>query len=257
MTTQLRPDVERVRGRLSGLIPPERIRVVDFSRVPGEIIQGFREIEGPTSIVSDVLDSLGINGVIPASVLRPILPDVVIVGTAFTIRYEPEQLTHTQGRLEKKKSGLAHADACILCQPGDIMVIDAGGVETSVTGDLAALNAQKAGFVGNIVDGGIRDADTIRKIGYPIWSRHVTPQSGRLRMDAVEINGVVSVGGVRVEPGDLIIADGAGIAVVPHHMAERVLKEAQAIVAKEAQAVQDIQRGQGADWQSILGGKKG
>ena len=257
MITQLRPDVERVKDRLSGLIPPERIRMVDFPRVPKEIIQGFQEIEGPTSIVSDVLDSLGINGVVPASALRPLLPDVIIVGTAFTVRYEPERLTQTQGKLEKRKSGLAHADACVLCQPGDVMVIDAGGAGTSVTGDLAALNAQKAGFVGNIVDGGIRDADTIRKIGYPIWSRHVTPESGRLRMEAAELNGVVSVGGVRVEPGDLIIADGAGVTVVPHDLAEQVLKEAQAIVAKEAQVVEDIQKGRGADWQSILGGKKG
>jgi regulator of RNase E activity RraA len=242
-----RSELAAVRHKLAGIIPPERIARVKFPRPSPLVIEAFKKIPDPTPTISDVLDGLGINGIVSASVLRPLLPDRVVVGPALTLRYEPERLTVTKGYIENEKSKLAHLDALAIAEPGDVLVIDAGGQETSVTGGLAALSALKAGLAGSIVDGGVRDVGGIRQLGYPVWSRHITPRSGKLRLEAVEINGPVMVAGVQVNPGDLIVADATGVAVIPCGLAERVLREVQATVEKEEKIAELMEKGAGLE----------
>lgn len=239
MPSQVPPDVRRVMPKLSGNIPPEHIGTVDFRRPSKEVINGFKEIQDVTSVVSDVLDRRGIRGVIPNSELRPLLPEATIVGPAVTVRHEVERFTWSQGLINKQKSKLGGADACAICQPGDVMVIDGKGLGVSFMGELGATRAKNSGFVGSIVDGGIRDVSGVIACGHPVWSRHITPQTGQLRMEAVELNGVVTIAGVRIEPGDIIIADRIGIAVVPHDLAEQILRDVQTVVAEEKRTGRD------------------
>jgi len=226
-------------SQLSGNIPPENIRTVDFPRPSKEVIDGFKEIQDVATAVSDVLDKRGIKGVILSSELRPVLPEATIVGPAVTVRHEAERFTWLQGLMNKQQSKLGCMDACAVCQPGDVMVMDGKGMGVSFMGELAAKRANSSGFVGSIVDGGIRDAGSVIACGHPVWSRHITPQTGQLRMAAVELNGIVTIAGVRVEPGDIIIADRTGIAVVPHDLAEQILRDVQAVVAEEKRSGRD------------------
>ncbi len=86
----------KYKDRLPGLIPVERIVAVDFPRPARQVVEGFKKLEEPTPTVSDILDSLGIEGTIPSSELKPIVPGKTIVGPATTLRYFPERDTVAQ-----------------------------------------------------------------------------------------------------------------------------------------------------------------
>jgi 4-hydroxy-4-methyl-2-oxoglutarate aldolase len=237
-------ELEKYQDRLMGLIPLERIVKVDIPRCSPEIIHAFMELEGVTPTVSDVLDSLGICGVIPANILRPVITGKKIVGHAVTIRYIPETYSPDHGYQYNERAKLADRDVYAVAEEGDVPVFDAGGLaDISVMGGLSTLIAQKWGMAGNIVDGGVRDLDVMRRLDYPVWSRGQTPITGKYRVEAIEINGPVSIAGIRVNPGDLIIADDSGVVVVPSDRIEEVLEKTLAAAAKEDKVVQLLEQG--------------
>ena len=92
---------------------------------------------------------------------------------------------------------------------------------------MSAQIVKRQGQAGAIVWGGVRDIGHSRGVDYPVWSTEVTPATGKWRLQTVEINGAVMIGGVRVEPGDLVIADDTGVVFVPRARAAEVLKIAQ------------------------------
>ena len=101
-------------------------------------------------------------------------------------------------------------------QPGDVIVVDAGGdPNTSVCGGLMGGLAQNRGIRGMIVDGAGRDTDELEDIGWPIWTRAITPRGTHTmfsgRKDELSINVPIACGGVPVNPGDFIVADLMGV----------------------------------------------
>lgn len=240
----------KYKDRLPGLILAERIVAVDFPRPARQVVEGFKKLEEPTPTISDILDSLGIEGTIPSSELKPIVPGKTIVGPATTLRYLPERDTVTQSFHEKAVAKLADRDAYGIAEPGDVVVIDVGGRhDISCMGGLSTISALKCRLSGNIIDGGVRDVDTIRRLGYPVWARGTTPRSGKFRLEAIEINGPVVCAGLQVHPGDLIIADGTGIVVVPIERAQEVLSRAQQMQEREKKIVRALE--QGATWAEL------
>lgn len=230
--------------RLLGLIPVERIATVDIPRTPKNLIDRLLTLEGITATVSDVLDSLGIQGVVPASILKPILGGRKIAGNAVTLRYIPEQETPTQLHNNRARAKLADRDVYAIAEEGDVAVFDANGMaDISIMGGLSALMATKAKMAGNIIDGGIRDLEVIRSFDYPVWSRGITPRSGKHRLEAIEINGPVTCAGIRVQPGDLVIADDTGVVFVPADRAVEVIEQAIDIADKEDKLVEAINQG--------------
>ncbi len=114
-------------------------------------------------------------------------------------------------------------------QPGDIIVVDAGGeTETSVCGELMGGLARNRGIRGMIVDGAGRDIDELRDLDWPIWTRAITAGGiGSMlsaRVDELSIDVPITCGGVLVHPGDLIVADEIGVTVVPLASAREVLR---------------------------------
>src|SRR5262245_22617864 len=97
---------------------------------------------------------------------------------------------------------------------GDVLVIDNAGQCVSTFGGLATLAAKTKGIAGVIVDGGVRDREEMLGQKLPVFARHMTPLTGRTRIALSAINEPVSCGGVRVRPGDLIVADGSGVIAV-------------------------------------------
>ncbi|WP_186326714.1 RraA family protein [Cytobacillus oceanisediminis] len=231
-------------NKLMGLIPPERIVKVEFARPPREVIEAFLEMDGLTPTVSDVLDSMGIKGTISASRLRPIITGKKIVGPAVTIRYIPESNTPDNGYYKMERAKLADRDVYAIAEKGDVAVFDAASLgEISVMGGLSTLVAKQWGMAGNIVDGGVRDIDTVRKLDYPVWSTGQTPLTGKYRVEAMEINGSVSIAGIRVNPGDLIIADDSGVCVVPGSKAVEVLEKTISAARREEEVVKLFESG--------------
>jgi len=230
--------------RLLGLIPVERIATVDITRTPKDLIDRLLTLEGITATISDILDSLGLQGVVPASVLKPLVSGRKIAGNAVTLRYIPEQETPTQLHNNRVRAKLADRDVYAIAEEGDVAVFDANGMaDISTMGGLSALMATKAKMSGNIIDGGIRDLDVIRSLNYPVWSRGGTPRTGKHRLEAIEINGPVICAGIQVQPGDLVVADDTGVVFVPADRAVEVIEQALAMVEKEDKLIEAIKQG--------------
>jgi regulator of RNase E activity RraA len=111
-------------------------------------------------------------------------------------------------------------------EPGDFVVIDASGVNAGLIGSNNGLECKKNGAHGLVTSGGIRDTDEVILQKIPAWSRFVSQGmvQGRLQFDAHDIP--VNVGGVLVTPGDIVVADGDGVIVVPRAKAVEVARYA-------------------------------
>ncbi|KZK75589.1 4-hydroxy-4-methyl-2-oxoglutarate aldolase [Pseudovibrio sp. Ad13] len=133
-------------------------------------------------------------------------------------------------------------------QPGDVIVVDAGGdVNTSVCGGLMGGLAQNRGIRGMIVDGAGRDTDELEDINWPIWTRAITPRGTHTmfsgRKEELSINVPIQCGGVVVKPGDFIVADLMGVTVVPLEKAEEVVKLAKEQADREEETRKWVAKG--------------
>ena len=192
------------------------------------------QVEDVTSTVSDVLDSMGINSTVPASYLTPVMPGKKIAGTAVTLRNIPERKTSTQGYIDKDFIRMATRDIYYISEVGDVVVSDFGGnLDVSNMGGQSCTVAKSCGLIGAVVNGAVRDVPTITRLDFPVWSCGKTPITGKFRLEAIEINGPVTLHDIVVYPGDLILADDSGVCAVPADLAESILKKIQTIEKDE------------------------
>lgn len=215
--------IKREVAKRTGTIDGARVHVVK-RRIPPSVIEAYRGIDpiGPTGIVADALDELGVVGCVPASILSPTIPGAVVIGTALTLRRIPSR-SAASNAASARASRMAAFEVHYQAKQGDVLVIDDSGAGSSGGGDSALLGVHY-GEVGAVVDGAIREVAQTRRAGFPMWVREITPMSGKWRNDAVEINGPVNLAGVQVQPGDLVIADDSGVCVVPAHLAMKALR---------------------------------
>jgi 4-hydroxy-4-methyl-2-oxoglutarate aldolase len=218
--------------KLTGKITRERIRLMETPRPPKGVIEGFQALGDATGIVSDVMDELGVTGVIGASVLKPTIPGSRIVGPALTVR-NIAQREHAYEAARRHVNKMAEFEAHNLALPGDVVVID-GIVGVSNMGGISAQTAKRQKEAGAIVFGGIRDVAHSRRVGYPVWATEITPVTGKWRIETIEINGEIVVAGVRVAPGDIVLADDTGVCFIPAARAAEVLEMARQKSTAEA-----------------------
>lgn len=221
-------------GRIWGVVPKERIRKLKFPRIDKAIIDELLEFEDLTGTVSDLLDSMGLHSVVAATYVPPVIPGKKIVGTAVTLRSIPERKTVTQGLHDKDFIRMASREVHYLAEPGDILVADMGGNrDISNMGGQSVAVAVQEGLAGAVVNGAIRDIASCRKLDFPVWAKGMTPITGKCRIEAIEINGPVTLHDIQVIPGDLVIADDSGICVVPADRVQQVLDEVRSISRDE------------------------
>ncbi len=208
-----------------GKLPPEAFGMLALPALPPEILDGFRALPDLTGLASDAMDELGIAGAVPAALLRPTDPNARIVGRALTVR-NVAKTAPVADAVKTGISGLGEIEAHNLAEAGDVIVLQ--GVDlVSNLGGISATIGKRQGELGAIVDGGVRDVDHSRGIGYPIWSRSVTPITGKWRVETVAINRPVSIFGIAVDPGDLVLADETGVCFIPRARAREVLQRTQ------------------------------
>jgi 4-hydroxy-4-methyl-2-oxoglutarate aldolase len=227
--------------KLTGKIARERIRSIEAPRPPEGVLEGLRALGDASGFVSDVMDELGITGVVGASVLKPTLAGSCIVGPALTVR-NILQREHVYEAARRHVNKMAEFEAHNLALPGDVIVID-GVPGISNMGGISAQTGKRQGESGAVVFGGVRDIGHSRRIGYPVWASEFTPVTGKWRIETVEINGEVVVAGVRVVPGDIVLADDTGVCFIPRARAAEVLALAQQKSAAEAAKCQAIDDG--------------
>jgi regulator of RNase E activity RraA len=130
-----------------------------------------------------------------------------------------------------------------LAAPGDIIVVDAGGVlTTAIIGDIMSSLAEKRGAAGMVIYGAIRDAAEIRSRRFPVYACGVTHR-GPYKNGPGEINAPIALDGMVVNPGDIIVGDEDGVVAVPQEHAEEVLALAEAQLAKETATLKAIAKG--------------
>jgi len=209
--------------------------------VSNEVLAQFRRLGDLTGTVSDVLDQLGIAGALPASVLKPSDPTARMVGRALTVQNLARKDSVPEA-VAGGKSGLGEIKAHMMAKPGDVLVIQ-GVADVSSLGGVSATVGKRQGELGAIVDGGARDIDHSRGIGYPIWCSGVTPVTGKWRVETVAVNQAVVIAGVTVKPGDLVLADECGVCFVPMEKAGEVLAIAQRWAAWEENRLRKLAGG--------------
>jgi regulator of RNase E activity RraA len=190
---------------------------------------------------SDAMDELGIVGVIPASVLKPTEPKARLIGRALTL-LNVAAASSVPDAVAAGVSGMAEIEAHNLAEPGDVLVLQ-GLDQVSNMGGMSASIGHRQGQLGAIVDGAVRDVDHGRDIGYAIWSRSVSPITGKWRVKTIAVNKPVKICGITVNPGDLVLADETGICFIPRQRAGEVLERARRIAANEVTRTAKINSG--------------
>jgi 4-hydroxy-4-methyl-2-oxoglutarate aldolase len=226
---------------LTGKIPRERIGALELPRLPEDVLGAFRALEDLSGVVSDALDELGIAAAVPGSVLRPTNPAARLCGPALTVLNRPLGVPVAQA-VQANVSRLGEIEAHNLARAGDVLVIQ--GVEgVSSMGAISASIGRRQGEAGAVVDGAVRDIAHSRGIGYPVWSKGASPITGKWRIETVAVNVPVSICGVSVKPGDLVVADEAGVCFVAHERAAEVLAVVQKILRYEENRMRQIEEG--------------
>lgn len=229
--------------KLTGKIARERIRLMEVPRPDPVLIEGFRSLGDASGILSDIMDELGITGALPASRFAPTMPGARMVGPALTVRNIALR-QHPYEAARAKVNRMAEFEAHNLALPGDVVVID-GVSGVSNMGGISAQTGKRQGEAGAVVSGGIRDVAHSRSVSYPLWATEITPVTGKCRIETVEINGDVNIGGIRVSPGDIVLADDTGICFVPRERAREVLELALKKHAAEERKCRLIDEGLG------------
>lgn len=176
---------------------------------------------------ANLSDALHRGGVLQG--IRPLFHGIHMVGRAVTVRTYP-------GDWAKPVQAIDQAEA------GDVIVIDAGGVGPAIWGELASHSAMQKGLAGVVIDGALRDSDDIVKLKFPAFSRLVMPNAGEPKGFG-EIGVPVTVGNVRVEPGDWLLGDGDGVVVLPRAMTVEYGNRAMDVLEKENRIREEIKEG--------------
>ena len=197
-----------------------------------EIIERLSKLD--TCAVSDALDSLALKGATWG--VRPQWQCPRIVGRAVTMKIKPAGLQQPTQHL-----GTAPIEAA---KPGDIIIIDNGGkLEFSCWGGLLALSAKLKGLSGVVIDGASRDIDEARELNFPVYARGAVPMTARGRVMQESFNQEIQFAGVQCHSGDLVIADGSGVVIIPKEKENEVVAAAEAIYQKEQEMADGIRKG--------------
>jgi RraA family protein len=187
------------------------------------VLAGFAD--AATAIISDNLARLpGCVGLLALHGDRP------MIGTALTVRTAAgDNLTIHQ--------------ALDMVRPGDVVVVDGGGdCSRALIGEIMATIAKTRGAAGFVIDGAIRDIAAIRALGLPCFARAVIHR-GPYKNGPGEINVPVSIGGLTIEPGDIVVGDADGVVAFSQADAAELLDAVRRQEAREAEILESIRDG--------------
>lgn len=192
--------------------------------LPGDVVEAFVVLGVATVYeASDLPCALD-----PA--LRPAWPGARLCGAAFTVRCHPGDNLAVHRAVE-------HA------APGDVLVVQAGGHIAGYWGEVLTVAAQARGIAGLVIDGGLRDVKALQRLGFPAFSRGVGVFR-TVKHEPGELGVPVVVGGVHVEPGDLVLGDADGVLALPREKLAQVLQAARERGAKERTILERIRKGE-------------
>ncbi len=207
---------------MTATLPGAR-RLPPASPADPALIDAFRRCA--VANISDNLERLS-----AAVGLRPFHAGGTMAGTALTVRTRPGD-------------NLAIHQALDLVRPGDVVVVDGGGdVSRALVGEIMKAIAQSRGCAGFVIDGAVRDADAFARDAFPCFARAAI-HAGPYKFGPGEINVPVSIGGLVVSPGDIVVGDGDGVVAFPAEAGPALLEATRRHEEKEAEILRAIAEG--------------
>lgn len=199
--------------------------------------------------VSDANDLLGIKGAVTG--IHAAWPCGKISGRVVTVKLVPKGVQKPAQHL-----GTAAVEEA---SNGDVIVVDhRGRCDVAGWGGLLSLAAKQRSVNGVVIDGACRDVDDSREVGFPVYARSTVPVTARGRIVEESFNELIDIGGVSVQPQDLVIADGSGVVLIPAVRAEEVVAQAEILAAREAEMAKTVADGHsiakvmGGNYESML-----
>lgn len=194
---------------MSGLV------VTDIARADRDVVDALAEFGSAT--VHEALGRIGYAG--PR--IRPIQQGAAIAGSAVTVQTAPGDNLMVHVAIEQATAGDV------------IVVVPTTDSAYGFIGELMATQMQVRGVRAYVTSGGVRDTAELREMGFPVWTAHVSAE-GTVKDTAGSVNVPVILGGVVVNPGDVVVADDDGVTIVPRERAGEALEASRARTAKEA-----------------------
>jgi 4-hydroxy-4-methyl-2-oxoglutarate aldolase len=213
-----------------------------------EILERLRRLD--VCALSDALDALGLPAAVSGLARRS--GGRIIAGRVSTVT-----LAAGPAPTGAPKVHLC-ARAIDAARPGTVIVVSHPGADAGGWGGVLSHAARRQAVEGAIVDGPTRDLDEAIALAFPVFARSVTARTARGRVHEIATDAPIEVGGVRVEAGDVVVADGSGVAFLPAARVADVLAMAERIAAKERLMTEAIRSGQpvslvmGADYETML-----
>jgi regulator of RNase E activity RraA len=200
--------------------------------------------------LSDASDRLGLTTVVLG--IGPTAPPAKIAGRVMTMKLVDRNADNSVTTTHLGTHAIETAN------PGDVIVVQHGRTDAAGWGGILSAAAKTRGVAGVIVDGAARDIDESRELEFPVFARAAVPLTARGRIVEESYNEPVQIGRVRVEPGDLVLADGSGVVFIPAAKGEEVIAAAEMIAARESLMKEAVLKGDpvtevmGRDYETML-----
>jgi regulator of RNase E activity RraA len=175
--------------------------------------------------------------------VRPVRPDLRMVGYAFTLRYAPAREDVGLASSYDNETNVQRL-AVEAIGPGDVLVIDArGDTKAASFGHILATRIQVRGAAGLVTDGALRDSPGFKKLDLPTYFREAHATTSSVAHFPVDINVPIGCGDVLIRPGDVVVGDAEGVVVIPAHLAEAVAHGAREQERAEEFALERVRLG--------------
>lgn len=198
---------------------PDVIRAIE--RVDPAVVE--KAARYPSSILADVA---GRRGALSGRI-APLAPSMRFAGPAITVEVRPGD------------NLMIHA-AMAIAKPGDVIVVDGkGDLSSALMGEIMSQQCVALGIVAVVIDGAVRDSEAIRELGFPMFAAGLNP-NGPTKFVPGRLNHPISIGGVSVNPGDLVVGDADGVTVIERAKAAAMLPLAAEKVAAETKRILQI-----------------
>jgi regulator of RNase E activity RraA len=188
------------------------------------------------ALLCDVLDQLGFRDSALGPRIGPLRPDMKVAGRAFTMRWEKLDAAPDKP-YQQLLASYEHMG------PGDVIVMEAAEQKSAMWGELLSTAAAVRGVTGAVMDGTCRDIAQIFDIDFPVFATGATPLDSSGRQEVVEFQTPIRCGDAHVRPGDWIVGDLQGVAVIPVELLEDALAMAEAKDRGESTVREELLRG--------------
>ncbi len=180
-----------------------------------------------TGAVTDILDEIGLTGQVLPYEIQCFVPGWTLAGRALTILGQPSS------KSDPDEVYIPFLRMLGDIKPGDVLVSQPNDSVSAHLGELSSETAKYRGARGAVIDGGARDTEYMHRLEFPVFYRYTTPSDILGRWEMVDYNVPVTIGNVKVRPGDYVLGDRDGVVIIPQDAADEVIAKAEEVVHTE------------------------